>query len=127
MRDEKDGTRYFTFLPPSVEDGEIDSVWGVRRVVLGAEKILEAFDCAHHHFIQGACARSGLIYSTEGFSDHEVERPAIRVVDPCSREQITCVDLISLGYTDEPEMIDFYGDTCLYSDAHGNLYELEFE
>ena len=31
-----------------------------------------------------------------------------------------------MGYKKEPEMIDFCGDVCYYSDVDGNLYIAEF-
>ena len=127
MRTEALGTRYFTFDLPTLEEGEIDPVWGVRRVVLTPEDVREAFDCEHHHFIQGAIAHEGRIYSTEGFSDDETNRPAIRVIHPGARCEEACVDLMEMGYREEPEMIDFYEGKCYYSDGHGNLYVLDFE
>ena len=68
-----------------------------------------------------------VIYSSEGFTDNEKNRPAIRVIDTVEKRQEEYCDLLSIGYNEEPEMIDFYRGRCLYSDACGSLYELSFE
>jgi len=125
MRDARQTTRYFSFAMPKVHDGEWDPVLGVRKVVLGADDILDAFDCPYHRYMQGACTHGGKIYSCEGFSNNQTNRPAIRVISLKDRRQELYIDLLDLGYTAEPEMIDFYGETCYYSDCHGNLYTLE--
>lgn len=127
MRTEDLGTRYFAFDLPPVSAGEMDPVWGVKRVVLSSTDVIEAFDCAYHRYIQGAISHEGRIYSTEGFANDQVNRPAIRVIHAGARCEEVCVDLMALGYNEEPEMIDFYEGDCYYSDAHGNLYVLEFE
>lgn len=129
MREGTEGTRYFCFDLPRVQNGEPDARFGVKRAVLQKEDILFSFDCEHHKFIQGACCRKGLIYSLEGFNyDPEVDRqPAIRIIDPKQRKQIFHTSLVGYGFDREPEVIDFYGDVCLASDAYGKIYQLEFE
>ena len=126
MRTEELGTRYFKFKIPPFRDGEIDSVFGVGRAVLTAEDICDSFDCPYHRFIQGAALRGGYIYSTEGFEGDKVNRPAIRVIDLSEKSEKLYVDLMENSYVMEPEMIDFHGDNCYYSDAKGNLYKIEF-
>ena len=126
MRNETLGTRYFKFKIPSLCDGEIDPIYGARRVVLTPEDVLEAFDCPYHRFIQGAIAHNNRIYSTEGFED-EINRPAIRVIDLLKKREERYVDLWEMGYRVEPEMIDFYNGECYYSDANGNLYAVDFD
>jgi hypothetical protein len=37
------------------------------------------------------------------------------------------VDLLEKGYKIEPEIIDFYNGECYYSNAHGNLYTVNFD
>lgn len=125
MRDEQKGTRYFKFRIPSVTEGAIDPIYGVRRAVLGREDILGFFDCPHHHYIQGGIAYEGRIYSTEG-SESEVERPAIRIIDLEKGKQISYIDLWEMGYDKEPELIDFSDGKCYYSDAYGNFYNISF-
>ena len=125
MRDETLGTRYFKFKIPSLCDGEIDLVYGVRKVVLTSDDILEKFDCPYHRYIQGATAYNNCIYSAEGFED-EVNRPAIRVIDLLEKREKQYVDLWENGYRVEPEMIDFYNGECYYSDAQGNIYTIDF-
>lgn len=126
MRDEKLGTRYFKFKIPSLSDGTVDEVYGVKRVVLTPEDICDQFDCPFHRFIQGATLHNNKIYSTEGFHDDQINRPAIRIIDLEGRKEEQYYDILQIGYKCEPEMIDFYGDTCIYSDAGGNLYSIEF-
>lgn len=125
MRNEPLGTRYFKFKIPSLCDGEIDPIYGVRRVVLSHGDILDQFDCPYHRFIQGAIVHNNCIYSAEGF-ESEIDRPAIRVIDLVKKREKLYLDLWEKGYRSEPEMIDFYGDICYYSDVKGNLYSLEF-
>ena len=127
MRSEEKGTRYFKFKLPSVSDGELDTELGIRRVVLRVEDALDYFDCPYHRFIQGAALYNGVIYSAEGFCDNEVNRPAMRLISLEQRRQLEYIDLMSMGYTVEPEMIDFRDGVCYYSDAEGNLFNLVFE
>ena len=125
MRNEELGTRHFKFKIPCLNDGEIDENYGVKKVILNANDILERFDCPFQRYIQGATIYNGKLYSTEGFSD-EVNRPAIAIVDLNKKKLEKFVDLWEMGYLIEPELIDFEGDVCYYSDAHGNLYNIEF-
>ena len=125
MRNEESGTRYFRFDLPKAGDGETDCALGVKKVVLGKEDIKEFFDCDYHRYIQGAVLHKGKIYSTEGFCNDAVNRPAIRVIDLATRNE-EYYDITETGLADEPEFIDFYNGKCLYSDAHGNLYTVEF-
>lgn len=104
MRSEESGTRYFKFKAPSVRDGAWDEKYGVRRVTLTAQDILERFDCPHHRYIQGATLHGGKIYSTEGFSNTD-NPPAIRVIDLAGRCQSEHIDLWEAGYRHEPELI----------------------
>ncbi len=125
MRNEELGTRYFKFALPKVHDGEIDESLGVRKVVLNEQDIKEYFDCAYHYYIQGAILHTGKIYSTEGFSNDAVNRPAIRIIDLATKKE-EYYDITKLGIVNEPEFIDFYNDKCFYSDIFGNLYTIEF-
>ena len=126
MRNEELGTRYFKFDLPSCKEGELDLRFGVKKVVLGAEDIKEYFDTAYHRYIQGAIFHGGKIYSTEGFQNDETNRPAIRIIDTRTKAEVY-IDLMDMGYLREPEFIDFYNGDCYYSDAHGNLYYIDFD
>ncbi len=126
MRNETLGTRYFKFKIPSLCEGEIDRVYGVKRVVLNVEDICDKFDCPYHRFIQGATLHNNNIYSTEGFHGDEINRPAIRVIDLAKKKEKLYLDLLEMNYKCEPEMIDFHDGVCYYSDAEGNLYSIEF-
>lgn len=126
MRNETLGTRYFKFKIPSLSDGEADPIYGVKRVVLTPEDICDSFDCPYHRYVQGAIAHGKYIYSTEGFHNDQINRPAIRIIDLDKKMQERYIDLLDAGYQCEPEMIDFYNGTCYYSDVAGNLYSIEF-
>ncbi len=126
MRTKESGTRYFKFAIPAPDAGEIDPKWGIRHVVLGEKDILAYFDTPHHFYIQGGIAYEGRIYTTEGFDHSEVNHPAIRVIDLEGKKQVDFFDLTTLGYEEEPEMIDFSDGVCYYSDAHGNFYSVTF-
>jgi len=125
MRNEEKGTRYFRFDLPSAHSGEADARFNVKKVVLGKEDIREYFDCEYHRFVQGAILHEGKIYSTEGFSFDKINRPAIRVIDLADKTE-KYFDITELGINEEPEFIDFYNGACLYSDAGGNLFTVEF-
>ena len=118
MRSESLGSRYFRFRLPSLREGA--------EVVLTEADLLEYFDGGYHHYMQGAALFGGRIYSAEGFSSHPVHRPALRVVDLAAKEE-RYVELATFGLTNEPECIDFFGEVCIYSDAHGNLYRIDWE
>lgn len=128
MREKAEGTRYFSFDLPRACDGEIDERYGVRKVVLTKENIIDFFDCDHHIFVQGACCHGGLIYSLEGFNNKPgTERPpALRIIDPAEKKQLFYAALADYGFEKEPEVIDFYGNTCICADVYGKVYLLEF-
>lgn len=127
MRDKDQMTRYFSFKLPSVRDGAADEASGIRCVILNEEDILDRFDTPYHKYIQGGAFHGGLLYSTEGFGEKESSRSAIRIIDPARRCQIAYFDLCDAGIPTEPEWIDFYQGKCLYSNATGNVYEMNFE
>ena len=124
MRSEEKGTRYFRFDLPSVNDGEIDTRFNVKKVVLSADDIRDTFDLGYSRYVQGAIFHEGKIYSTEGFHKDIINRPAIRVIDTVKKEE-EYFDILDIGFVNEPEFIDFYNGTCYYSDASGNLYTVE--
>lgn len=127
MRDKDRSTRYFSFRMPSVKDGDFDDALGVPRVILKKEDILDQFDTPYHKYIQGGAFHGGLLYSTEGFGEKETSRSAIRIVDPAKRCQTAFFDLCDAGLPVEPEWMDFYEGKCLYSNATGFVYEMDFE
>ncbi|MBR7117585.1 MAG: hypothetical protein IKC87_07765 [Clostridia bacterium] len=124
MRDYDHNTRYFAFDLPRLSDGTFDESYGVNRVVLTADDIKWYFDTPYHNYIQGATCHEGRVYSVEGF--HESIHPAIRVIDLDKREQVLHHDFFLSGQPHEAEFIDFYRGRCIYSDAHGNTFELTF-
>ena len=126
MRDGDQTTRFFTLPLPAVTEGEPDPKLGIKTVTLGKESVEESFDIPYSNYLQGACMEKGLIYSVEGFDFAETAPAAIRVIDPKAKAQIHHVSFAELGYGIEPECIDFFGDRLLYSDAKGNLFELNF-
>lgn len=126
MRDQDKLTRYFAFDLPKLKDGIYDRHFDVNRVVLEKKDIKSQFDCEYHRYIQGACYNNGLIYSLEGFTNSEQNPPAIRIIDTVKKCQLEHILLGDFGITVEPEMIDFTGEECIYGDARGNLYKIEF-
>ena len=126
MRDEDNATRYFSFDLPKPTDGSYDADFEVNRVVLCTDNIRDQFDCEYHHYLQGAACRSKLIYSLEGFTDDPVNPPALRIIDSRRKMLKEKYLLSQFGLNAEPELIDFDGDICYYSDNLGNLYQLLF-
>lgn len=127
MRDKDLSTRYFSFKMPSFKDGENDPAFGVPRLILEKGDILDQFDTPYHKYIQGGAVHRGLIYSTEGFGEKETSRSAIRIIDPAKKCQIAMFDLCEASLPVEPEWIEFYKGKCLYSNATGIIYEMDFE
>lgn len=126
MRDEEHTTRYFAFDLPKLSDGEYDDRFGVKHVVLQKEDIKDYFDTDYHKFIQGGCFHNGIIYSVEGFTNSKEVPPAIRLIDVKKKKQQAMYHFQDFGLTIEPELIDFDGEICYYSDDQGNLHELIF-
>lgn len=116
MRDGTKTTRYFEFNLPTLADGE--------NVVLTEKDVIKHFDVPYHNFLQGACFNNGKVYEVEGFGERI--HPAIRIIDVEKEEQIFHADFYEMGALFESELIDFYGDRCIYGDNQGNLFELEF-
>jgi len=126
MRDKEQTTRYFTFTLPKLSEGIFDETLGVNVVVLQKEDILACFDCEYSRYIQGACYYNGKIYSVEGFSRSEINKPKLRIIDLVSQKQVEAVDLYDMGLAIEPEFIEAYKDQIYYSDAAGSIYLLSF-
>lgn len=126
MRDTDKSTRYFSFDVPKMTDGDMDARYGVRRVILQPDDIKSQFDCPYHNYVQGACFHEGKVYSLEGFGLGAKNAAAMRIIDTVSGLQLQYIPFYDLGLTNEPELIDFSGDTCYYSDAQGNLFTFSF-
>ena len=126
MRDKTHTTRYFSFNLPKLHDGTRDEKYGINKIVLTENDIKDYFDCEYHNFVQGACFHNGKIYSLEGFTDHPVNHPVLRIIDVAQKKQTDYFKFSDFGLNIEPEMIDFKDDICYYSDNHGNLYNIEF-
>lgn len=124
MRDGERTTRYFAFDLPKLSDGVLDERYGVNRVTLLPADIKWQFDTPYHNFIQGAVCRGGIVYSVEGF-DANIH-PAIRLIDTNEKKELLHHDFYLSGHTREAEFIDFHRDRCIYSDAHGYMFELTF-
>lgn len=126
MRDKTHTTRYFAFDIPSSRDGVMDDRLGVKRKILYPNDIKYSFDCEYHNGIQGACTHGGKIYSVEGGCCGSTKTPALRIIDPSKREQEKYINFIEHGILEEPEGIEFDGETCYYVAGHGDTYILEF-
>lgn len=126
MRDKTHTTRYFSFNLPTLNDGVWDEKYEINKVILTENDINDYFDCEYHNFIQGACFKDGKIYSLEGFTDHPINHPALRIIDVAQKKQTEYFKFADFCLNIEPEMIDFKDDICYYSDNHGNFYRIEF-
>lgn len=126
MRDAGSTTRYFAFRLPRLGDGDWDARLGIRQVTLLPSDVVEWFDCPYQHYVQGACASYGRIYSLEGFTNDPINPPALRIIDLQQRQEAALYRLEEAGLTIEPELIDFCDGRCLYADHDGNLYEILF-
>ena len=126
MRDEEKSTRYFSFKLPDINSGKYDNTFGVKRVTLKKEDVIDFFDCEYHRYIQGACLHNGIIYSIEGNTNDINNPPAIRLIDTYENNQKKVYYFSDFNLTIEPELIDFENDNCYYSDSHGNVYQLIF-
>ncbi|MEE1043127.1 MAG: hypothetical protein UH854_04100 [Clostridia bacterium] len=124
MRDNDQTTRYFSFYIPKLKQGEICEKYGVNKVVLNKEDIIDYFDCPYQRYVQGACCNKGMIYSLEGFTDSENNPPAIRIVDTKARKEVALEYFKNLGNNIEPEMIDFDDGLCYYTDHSGNVHKI---
>ena len=71
-------------------------------------------------------AFDGKIYSVEGFTNDNVNFPALRIIDMENKKQIEMVDFRKFGIHEEAEMIDFYKGEIIYADNPGNLYRIKF-
>jgi len=124
MRDGERETRYFRFRLPSLSSGKPDDVLGIPRVTLTPSDIEEQFDVPYHNYVQGGIFHGGKVYEVEGFGKDV--RAAIRVIDTEKKCEELYFDFYSAGYEVEPEFIDFYNEKCIYIDAHGSVFYLEF-
>ena len=127
MRDAPKQTRFFGFDLPPVTAGETGEFGSAKVVTLRAEDIKSQFDTDYVHYMQGACARNGILYSVEGFTNAKSSAaPALRVIDLAAGKQVAFADLYAAGYLIEPELITFDGSRLLYSDNKGKLFEISF-
>lgn len=130
MRDKPWKTRFFEFKMPSYKDGAFDERFGVNVVTLEAHDIKSQFDLGYSNYVQGGCAKNGLLYSLEGGTvkgpDCKVP-PRLKVIDMVKKELLATVELHSFGLSIEPELIDFYGDEIYYMDSFGAVYTVAFE
>ncbi len=123
MRDKENVTRFFTFNIPKLSDGEVSD--GVSYVTLGKGDILDMFDTEYMRYMQGACAKNGVVYSVEGFAPG-VNPARFRVIDVEAKAVTHDVMLEDYELPKEPEFIDFHGEELFYSDATGKMYLVEF-
>lgn len=126
MRNKEPKTTYFSFKLPDILNAAIDETFGVKKVVLSKEDIIDTFDTEYHHFIQGACCENGKIYSLEGFGGDKVNPPALRIISLKDKKQTEYIGFEEYGELEEPEFIYFENGVCYYCDNPGNLLTIEF-
>jgi len=122
MRDGEKETAFFSFPMPKITSAPTDEN-GLRRIVLTKEDIKTTFSTPYHNYMQGSVCHKGKILVVEGF--HERIHPALRIIDAQTRSEELFLDLFDVGFVHEPELIDFYGEKCIYGDAVGNLFLIE--
>ena len=130
MRDKTWKTRYFEFEMPRSSDGIYDEKYGVNTVTLVSEDIKAQFDLGYSNYVQGGCARDGVLYSLEGGTVNGPEckvPPRLKIIDMRGQKLLSTVELHSFGLSIEPELIDFYGDDLYYMDSSGAVYTIVFE
>ncbi len=125
MRDKEKVTRYFAFDLPQLSDGIPNKNYGCNVVTLNIGDIKSQFDSEYSNYLQGACFHGGKIYSLEGFGGPDVP-PRMQIIDPSKEKQYAAIDLFGLGFTNEPEMVDFYGGVLYYGDAYGQIVTFTF-
>ena len=126
MRDLPKTTAYFAFNAPSVKDGVYSQEIDATVYTFTEKDIVSSFEDEYTKYMQGAIIHKGILYSVEGFTSSEVNVPAIRRIDLLQKKQIDYVNLTAAGYPIEPEFIDFYGEECIYIDASGNVFKMEY-
>ena len=126
MRDSVKKNAYFSFLIPRFDTGKASDTIGVKVYTFEKEDIIDFFEENYTNYMQGAIINKGILYSLEGFTDSKTSVPAIRRIDLTQGVEIDYVNLLEMGYPIEPEFIDFYKDDCIYGDAEGNIYKIEF-
>ncbi len=126
MNDEKNVTRIFELPMPAVKAGEWCERYGCNVVTLGEDEIISSFDGEYSHFIQGAAFYGDILYSTEGFTDDEQNRPAFRFFNVKEKTTAFFFPLRTIDMPIEPEFIDVYEGKTYYCDVLGSFYEIYF-
>ena len=130
MRDEDETMRFFSFDLPKPTDGVYNEAFGANHVVLKKDSVQTAFSAPYQRYVQGASFYKGKIYSLAGFTvktDSPKNPPAMRIFDAKDGAVLGDFDFRDYGMIREPEFIDFWDDTCYYSDCGGNFYRLKFK
>ncbi len=123
MRDKEQITRYFVFDIPKITDGKMQN--GIYYITLEEKDIIDRFDTPYTRYMQGACAKDGIIYAVEGFAPGE--NPArMQSIDMEKKSVVLDVMLEHFGLPNEPEFIETRGEELYYSDATGKLYRVDF-
>ena len=126
MRDKEKVTRFFSFPMPHPYEGKTDPTLGCRILTLTESDITEQFDTEYSHYLQGAHANAGRIYSSEGFSDSETNPARMKVIDTRLKKTIAVLNFQENGLTEEAELVSEYQGGILYADWRGNLYRIVF-
>ncbi len=122
MRDGDKTTRFFSFKLPALTDGTMDNTFGVNKVTLNVEDIIDSFSTEYFHYVQGAAYYNGKIYSLEGFTDDATNKAALRIVDLATKTVCQKVDLYGMNLKTEPEAVYAYNGTVYYFDYTGGVY-----
>lgn len=126
MMDNLNVTRYFEFNLPSLSSGQLDDNLGVKVVTLQEKDITKQFDTTYSRYLQGGCYYKGKVYTLEGFSNNVTNCPTMRVIDLQSGKEVSVVNLMELGISNEPELIFVDNGTLYYGTNNGKFYRFIF-
>lgn len=126
MFDDLKATRYFEFNLPLLSDGEYDDYLEVNVVTLEEKDINNKFDTNYSNYLQGGCYYDGKIYSLKRFSDNVTNCPRLSVVDLEKGEEVSVINLMDIGISNEPELVFIDKGILYYATNNGKFYKFTF-
>ena len=126
MRDEDMSTRFFEFDIPTLDEGELDSRLGIKRVTLGLSDVSASYKCEYSYYVQGCTYYDGKIFSLEGKTDSETNKPSMKVIDVSKQALVSELKLSEMGFWVEPESAYFINGELYYMNVKGELFKFDF-
>ena len=105
---------------------EYDDYLGVNIVTLEEKDITNKFDTSYSNYLQGGCYYDGKIYSLEGFTNNTTNCPRLRVIDLKRGEEVSVINLMDIGISNEPELIFIDNGILYYTTNNGKFYKFTF-